>query len=110
MEKRVFDFSPGPAVLPVPALEEAQRNLVAMPGVGISILEISHRSATFTEIIEKAEANSSGIITFVTNKHHLRNIKRRFQFNYASLSGLTLCFGMALNHVGTFHYYLVLSR
>lgn len=57
MEKRVFDFSPGPAVLPVPALQEAQRNLVAMPGVGISILEISHRSGTFTEIIEKAEAN-----------------------------------------------------
>ncbi|MBN2216906.1 MAG: 3-phosphoserine/phosphohydroxythreonine transaminase [Pirellulales bacterium] len=57
MEKRVFDFSPGPAVLPVSALQEAQRNLVAMPGVGISILEISHRSATFTEIIEKTEAN-----------------------------------------------------
>jgi len=57
MEKRVFDFSPGPAVLPVPALEEAQRNLVVMPGVGISILEISHRSPTFTQIIEKAEAN-----------------------------------------------------
>ena len=33
MEKRVFDFSPGPAVLPVPALQQAQRNLVAMPGV-----------------------------------------------------------------------------
>ncbi|MBN1588130.1 MAG: 3-phosphoserine/phosphohydroxythreonine transaminase [Pirellulales bacterium] len=57
MEKRVFDFSPGPAVLPVPALEEAQRNLVVMPGVGISILEISHRSPTFTQIIQQAEAN-----------------------------------------------------
>jgi len=57
MEKRVFDFSPGPAVLPLPALQEAQRNLVAMPGAGISILEMSHRSATFTEIIQKAESN-----------------------------------------------------
>ncbi|HBO44663.1 MAG TPA: 3-phosphoserine/phosphohydroxythreonine transaminase, partial [Planctomycetaceae bacterium] len=54
MEKRVFDFSPGPAVLPVSVLEEAQRSLVCMPGAGISILEMSHRSAIFTKIIETA--------------------------------------------------------
>ena len=47
MEKRVYNFSPGPAVLPLPALEEAQRDLLALPGTGISILEISHRSKKF---------------------------------------------------------------
>jgi phosphoserine aminotransferase len=57
MEKRVYNFSPGPAVLPVPALEEAQRDLVAFPGVGISILEISHRSKKFDQVIAQAEAN-----------------------------------------------------
>ena len=57
MEKRVYNFSPGPAMLPLPALEEAQRDLIALPGVGMSILEISHRSAAFDEIIEQAEAN-----------------------------------------------------
>lgn len=57
MEKRVFNFSPGPAMLPLPALEEAQRDLLALPGVGISILEISHRSPHFLQIIEGAEAN-----------------------------------------------------
>ena len=57
MEKRVYNFSPGPAMLPLPALEEAQRDLLAIPGVGQSILEISHRSKTFVEIIEQAEAN-----------------------------------------------------
>ncbi|MEE9602984.1 MAG: 3-phosphoserine/phosphohydroxythreonine transaminase, partial [Thermoguttaceae bacterium] len=57
MEERVYNFSAGPAVLPVAALEEAQRNILAMPSVGSSILEISHRSKTFTEIIEQAEAN-----------------------------------------------------
>ena len=57
MEKRVYNFSPGPAVLPLPVLEEAQRNLVALPGVGISILEISHRSKSFEQIIAQAEAN-----------------------------------------------------
>jgi phosphoserine aminotransferase len=44
-------------MLPLPALEEAQRDLLALPGVGISILEISHRSKAFTAIIEQAEAN-----------------------------------------------------
>jgi phosphoserine aminotransferase len=57
MEKRLYNFSPGPAMLPLPVLEEAQRDLVALPGVGISILEISHRSKAFTAIIEQAEAN-----------------------------------------------------
>ncbi len=57
MTQRVYNFSPGPAVLPEPVLEEAQKHLVALPGVGMSILEISHRSAAFTEIIQAAEQN-----------------------------------------------------
>ena len=57
MEKRVYNFSPGPAVLPLPVLEEAQRDLLALPGTGISILEISHRSKAFDKIINQAEAN-----------------------------------------------------
>ncbi len=57
MEERVYNFSPGPAMLPLAVLEEAQRDLLALPGVGISVLEISHRSKPFTEIIEAAESN-----------------------------------------------------
>ena len=57
MVKRVYNFSAGPAVLPLPAMEEAQRDLLALPGVGASILEISHRSKPFEAIIEKAEEN-----------------------------------------------------
>ncbi len=57
MEKRVYNFSPGPAVLPLPVLQEAQRDLVCLPGAGASILEISHRSKTFDRIINQAEAN-----------------------------------------------------
>ncbi len=55
--QRVFNFSSGPAVLPLPVLEEAQRDLVALPGVGMSILEISHRSTAFDEVIAAAEAD-----------------------------------------------------
>jgi phosphoserine aminotransferase len=54
---RVFNFAAGPAVLPVPVLEEIQRDLIALPGVGMSVLEISHRSKTFEDILAAAEAD-----------------------------------------------------
>src|SRR5436309_6291451 len=54
---RIFNFAAGPAVLPLPVLEQVQRDLVALPGVGMSILEISHRSTTFESILAAAEAD-----------------------------------------------------
>lgn len=51
--ERVFNFSPGPAVLPLEVLERAQAELVALPGVGMSVLEISHRSPPFDRILEE---------------------------------------------------------
>jgi phosphoserine aminotransferase len=54
---RVYNFSAGPAVLPLSVLEEIQRDLVALPGVGMSILEISHRSKPFESILAQAEAD-----------------------------------------------------
>jgi len=55
MVHRLYNFSAGPAVLPLPVLEEAQRDLIALPGVGMSVMEISHRSKPFDEIIQGAE-------------------------------------------------------
>jgi phosphoserine aminotransferase len=57
MTERIFNFSAGPAVLPLVVLEEAQRDLLSLPGVGMSVLEISHRSKPFDEIIQGAEAD-----------------------------------------------------
>lgn len=57
MTQRVYNFSAGPAVLPVPVLEEIQRDMLALPGAGASILEISHRSKAFGPIIAGAEEN-----------------------------------------------------
>jgi len=51
--ERVFNFSPGPAVLPLEVLERAREELLALPGVGISVLEISHRSPAFDRILEE---------------------------------------------------------
>jgi phosphoserine aminotransferase len=55
MDERVFNFSPGPAVLPEPVLEQAQRDLWSIDGSGIGILEQSHRGAVFKRVISEAE-------------------------------------------------------
>jgi phosphoserine aminotransferase len=57
MTQRAYNFSAGPAVLPEAVLAQAQRDMLALPGAKASILEISHRSPTFKEIIDAAEAN-----------------------------------------------------
>jgi phosphoserine aminotransferase len=62
MTERIFNFSAGPAVLPVEVLDEVQRDLLALPGVGMSILEISHRSKTFDAIHNQAEQGLRGLM------------------------------------------------
>ena len=54
---RVFNFSAGPAVLPLEVLEQVQRDLLSLPGAGMSILEISHRSKPFEDILAACEAD-----------------------------------------------------
>ena len=67
MEKRVYNFSAGPAILPEDVLKEAQENLFALPGVGMSILEISHRSKTFDKIITEAKQDLKSLLNVNDN-------------------------------------------
>ncbi|HJX92081.1 MAG TPA: 3-phosphoserine/phosphohydroxythreonine transaminase [Pyrinomonadaceae bacterium] len=67
MTDRIFNFSAGPAVLPVPVLEEAQRDMLSLPGVGMSVMEISHRSKTFDEIIGHADASLRELLDIPNN-------------------------------------------
>jgi phosphoserine aminotransferase len=55
--KRVHNFGAGPAALPLPVLERVQAELLDYAGTGMSVLEMSHRSAAFEGIIQKAEAD-----------------------------------------------------
>lgn len=71
MEKRIYNFSAGPAILPEEVLREAQENLFMLPGVGMSILEISHRSKTFDEIILGAEQGIKTLLGMDDNYHVL---------------------------------------
>jgi len=57
--------------LPLPVLETAQRDLLVLPGAGASVMEISHRSKEFTEIIETAEANLRTLLAVPEGYHVL---------------------------------------
>jgi phosphoserine aminotransferase len=67
MEPRIYNFSPGPAVLPLPVLEEAQRDLLSLPGVGVSALEISHRCPWFDKVMAETEANLRQLLAIPAN-------------------------------------------
>lgn len=54
---RVYNFNAGPAALPLPVLERAQAEMLDCGAMGMSVMEISHRSKDFMQIIESAEAN-----------------------------------------------------
>ena len=55
--KRVYNFSAGPAVLPEAVLEKAASELLCYKESGMSVMEMSHRSVDFQNIIDKAEAD-----------------------------------------------------
>lgn len=54
---RVYNFSAGPSMLPLPVLEKVKEELLNYEGSGQSVMEMSHRSASFKKIIEEAEAD-----------------------------------------------------
>lgn len=64
---RVLNFSAGPAVLPESVLEEIRRDMLALPGVGMSVLEISHRSKAFEDILARAEADIRALASIPSN-------------------------------------------
>jgi len=65
--KRVFNFNPGPAVLPLEVLEQAQAELLDFKGTGMSVMEISHRSKEFEAVIQTAEADLRELLGIPAN-------------------------------------------
>lgn len=61
-QQRVFNFSAGPAALPLPVLQQVQDELLCYPGAGASVMEVSHRGKAFVDIIEGAEATIRSLL------------------------------------------------
>lgn len=64
---RVYNFSAGPAVLPESVLQEAAAEMLDYQGTGMSVMEMSHRSAAFKGIIEEAEADLRELMNIPDN-------------------------------------------
>ena len=64
---RVYNFSAGPAMLPVEVLKEAASEMLDYQGSGMSVMEMSHRSKEFGKIIEDAEANLRELMNIPEN-------------------------------------------
>ena len=65
--KRKYNFSAGPAMLPLDVLEEAQKDLVDYKGTGMSVLEMSHRGKDFMSIAAKAEQDFRELVNVPEN-------------------------------------------
>jgi phosphoserine aminotransferase len=65
--KRVYNFNPGPAVMPLEVLQQAQAEMLDFKGTGMSVMEISHRSKEFEAVIQTAEADLRELIGIPTN-------------------------------------------
>ena len=66
-EGRIYNFSAGPSILPESVLKSAQNEFMNYNGSGMSVLEMSHRSAVYDEIINSAEANLREVLGIPDN-------------------------------------------
>jgi len=64
---RVYNFSAGPSMLPLPVLEKAQAEMLDYNGTGMSVMEMSHRSSAFQEIIDAAEKSLRQLMAIPDN-------------------------------------------
>jgi phosphoserine aminotransferase len=65
--KRAYNFNPGPGALPLEVLRQAQAELLDFKGTGMSVMEISHRSKEFENVIQTAEADLRELLGIPAN-------------------------------------------
>lgn len=71
LDRRQHNFSAGPGALPTEVMEEVRDELPCYPGLGASIAEVSHRSAAYTEIHERAKARLRSLLGLGSDWHVL---------------------------------------
>ena len=67
MNERIYNFSAGPAILPTKVLEKAQSELLSLDGIGMSVMEISHRSSYFERVLQSAKDNLRELLGIPNN-------------------------------------------
>ena len=81
---KVFNFSAGPSVMPLPALERAQRELTDYASCGISVMEMSHRSPMFKDIFDSAKAKLRAALA-VPDSHEILFLQGGATLQFAAI-------------------------
>ena len=82
--EQVFNFSAGPSVLPLPALERAKRDLLDYGGCGMSVMEMSHRSPMFQEIFDSTKAKLKAALS-VPDTHEILFLQGGATLQFAAI-------------------------
>ncbi len=99
---RIFNFSAGPAVLPEPVLKKAASELMEYGNSGMSVMEMSHRSKDFEDILHKTEADLREIMG-ISDKYHVLFIQggASLQFDMVPMNLLKGSRKLDMVHTGT---------
>jgi phosphoserine aminotransferase len=100
VNERVWNFSAGPAALPLPVLERARDELLSYPGAGASVLEISHRSPAFDSILEEAETNLRELLG-VPPEHRVLFLQGGASLQFSMIPQNLRAEGASADYVGT---------
>ena len=65
--ERVFNFAPGPSMLPLPVLEQIQKELLCYGSTGMSVMEMSHRSKMYLDIFNQTVADLREVMAIPEN-------------------------------------------
>ena len=96
---RVYNFSAGPAVLPEEVLKEAQEEMLDYRGCGQSVMEMSHRSRVFDDLINETEADLRDLMQIPDNYRIL------YMQGGASLQFAMIPMNLMKNGVADYYYY-----
>jgi phosphoserine aminotransferase len=101
--QRIHNFAAGPAVLPVSVLEKVQADLLDHAGTGMSVMEMSHRSAAFEAIIGEAEADLRAL-TGLTDDHAVLFVQGGATTQFAMVPMNLRASGVSVDYVITGHW------
>src|SRR6476661_1924506 len=100
MADRIFNFSAGPAMLPTSVLERARDELLSFDGLGMSIMEISHRSRPFRDVLDKAEAGLRELLR-VPDTHRILFLQGGASLQFSMVPMNFLPEGAVADHIVT---------
>jgi phosphoserine aminotransferase len=99
--KRIYNFSAGPAILPLPVLEEASRGVLEIDGSGMSILEVSHRSKQYETIHYDAMARLLSVLGLSGDEYQVLFLGGGASLQFAMLPMNFLKPGQTADYVNT---------